>query len=207
MKRLAIVGAATLGQQLRHWTSRENDWTFVGFYDDFAQNTLGRTSSIVADFKAGRFDELLIGVGYKAMNFRYTIADIAMSSGIPLSTYIHPLAYVDSTAKIGQGCVILPGVTIDQYVKLDANIFVSIGSSISHDTSIGASCYISPHTVVCGKCVIGQRCFLGAGSVVRDHIHIDSDLSIGCGAVVVNDLYRANGRVYIGIPAHPLEKT
>lgn len=38
MKRIAIIGASSLGQQLKHWFSTlNNHFEFTGFYDDFSE--------------------------------------------------------------------------------------------------------------------------------------------------------------------------
>lgn len=205
--RVAIIGASALGKQLRHLLlSLPKQFEFVGFYDDYAPEggeVLGKTSTVVADYQRGRFDSVLIGVGYNAYLFRTLIRKRLQEARIPLATVIHPTAYVDPTAKIGEGCVLLPYVIIDQYVELGANCFLSLRASISHESKIGADTYIAPAAVICGHCTIGPSCFLGANTTVRDDTIITEGVVIGCGAVVVKNI--ADFGVYGGCPAKKIK--
>lgn len=75
MARLAIIGAGDLGIQIAHCAKR-NGKEVVGFFDDFACpginiigiSVLGKISDI--HYLSTQFDELLIGIGYKHMDFR-----------------------------------------------------------------------------------------------------------------------------------------
>jgi UDP-3-O-[3-hydroxymyristoyl] glucosamine N-acyltransferase len=63
-------------------------------------------------------------------------------------TGIHPLAYVDPSAELGERVTVYPGVCIGPGVK------------------IGNDCVLYPNVVVYDRCVIGDRVILHAGSVI-----------------------------------------
>lgn len=176
----------------------------IGFFDDFAEtggDVLGPVDTVPDKYRAGMFDCLAIGVGYKAMTFRAACVE-RFSGRIPLARIVLPDAFVDPTARIGEGAVVLTGTIIDQDVEIGLNCFFSLGCSVSHESVIGANVYCAPRATVCGRCRIGRNCFLGAGCVVRDGVEIADDVTIGAGAVVVKDI-REPG-VYVGSPARRL---
>ena len=200
-RRLAIVGASALGQQLKGHAEATDLYDVVGFFDDFAvpaADVLGKTDAIDDVYLANRFDCLAIGVGYKAMVFRDAMAQ-KWTGRIPLARIVHRSAVVDASAIVGEGVVLLANAVLDQRVELGSNCFLSLAATISHDTVIGDSTYISPKATVCGNCKIGRRVFLGAGCVIRDGITICDDAVVGAGAVVVKDIVRPG--VYVGNPA------
>jgi len=81
-------------------------------------------------------------------------------SEVGAGCYISRTAYIEPTARIGHGSMVLPGATI------------------GHDTEIGENCFISSGVHVGGNVKIGQYTWIGAGSCV----HPGS--SIGPGSVV-----------------------
>lgn len=204
-KKLAIIGASALGRQIAHQVSLlGNDIEVIGFFDDFAPvrgDVLGSVDAVLDKYTDGCFDFLSIGVGYKAMNFRAACAARFLGR-IPLARIELPGAFVDPSAEIGEGSVVLTGTIIDQSVKVGVNCFLSLGCSISHETVIGANTYCAPRVTVCGCCCIGRNVFLGAGCVVRDGVSIGDNVVIGAGAVVVEDI--VNPGVYVGCPARRL---
>lgn len=205
--RLAIVGSSALGRQLAGHAMLAGKFEFVGFFDDFAPQSgevIGKTPDIGRMFAAGVFDCLAIGVGYKAMAFRHGIM-LEHLGKVPLADIAYASAFVDPSAKVGEGCVLLHNAVVDQRAEIGPNCFLSIAASVSHDSILGASSYLSPRATVCGDCNVGERTFLGAGCILRDGVRICDDVVIGAGAVVVKDIERPG--TYVGNPAHRLEKT
>lgn len=204
-RRLAIIGASSLGQQLRLHAEATGIYYFAGFFDDFASPSdelIGKASDVECKFEAGMFDCLAIGVGYKAMKFRDEMASRWVDR-VPLACIIHGSSVVDATAKVGAGAVLLANTVLDQRVELGNNCFLSLAATISHDTVVGDSTYVSPKATVCGNCRIGRRVFLGAGCIIRDGIEICDDAVVGAGAVVVKDIVQPG--VYVGNPARQLK--
>src|SRR5687768_4408877 len=97
----------------------------VGFYDDYKPkgsnclhgNVLGPVSQIEQDFNQGFFEELIIGVGYKHLEYRKTIFE-KFARQIPFKTFIHPSCYMDQTCIVGSGVIALPGCVFDMNVVL-----------------------------------------------------------------------------------------
>lgn len=207
MKRVLIIGAGDLGQQIAHYVSESSEYEIVGYVDDWANvgdirrgyPVLGCIDETANLYQQGRYDELLIGIGYKHFDTRKQIFD-RFYSIIPFATYIHPSCYIDTTSKIGAGVIILPKCIVDFEAILEDNVFIYSGSVIGHNVIIGSHSVISLSVTVGGFSVIEQSSFLGLGVCVRDNIRIAQNTFIGAGSNVINNIDDNNG-IYVGNPA------
>lgn len=207
MKRVLIIGAGDLGQQIAHYVSESTEHTIVGYVDDWANTgdirrgypVLGCVEDTEMLYHQGVFDELLIGIGYKHFETRKLIFD-KYKSIIPFATYLHPSSHIDSTSKIGSGIVVLPGCVIDYGAVLRDNLFIYSGCVIGHNTQIGAHSIISLSVTTGGFSQIGESCFLGLKTCICDNITISNHTFLGACANVITDISDENG-VYVGNPA------
>jgi len=63
-----------------------------------------------------------------------------------LATFIHPMAYVAPTVKLGNGCVIMPNVSISPGTILGKGCRVMVGSTIGHNNIIGDYCFFAANS-------------------------------------------------------------
>jgi UDP-N-acetylglucosamine acyltransferase len=63
-------------------------------------------------------------------------------------TKIHPLAYVDSKAKLGENVVVEPFTTIYGDVEIGDNTWIGPNATIFSDTKIGSNCKVFPGAVL-----------------------------------------------------------
>lgn len=202
--RIAIIGAGDLGLQLAHYIRGEND--VVGFFDDTKSKgvlvdgipILGGLANIEDIYKESVFDRLVLAIGYKHLRKRAEIF-ASLKERVPFFTYIHPTVWMDSSAKVGEGSVILPGCLLDRNVCIGENSFLNIGCCIAHDTEIGRHSFLAPRVSVAGFCKLGDFSFLGIGTVFRDNIQTCESVQTGAGAVVCKSLLEAG--LYVGVPA------
>lgn len=207
MKRVLIIGAGDLGQQIAHYVSESTEHTIVGYVDDLANigdircgfPVLGCVDDTERLYRQGVFDELLIGIGYKHFGARKQIFD-KYKSVIPFATYLHPSSHIDSTSKIGSGVVVLPGCVVDYEAVLLDNLFVYSGCVIGHNTIIGAHSIISLSVTTGGFSQVGELCFLGIKTCISDNVIIANHTFLGAGTNVIKDILEEKG-VYVGNPA------
>lgn len=192
MTRIAIIGSNDLGQLIALHAAGCGS-TVAGFLDnrkpvgteiESAGTVFGTVLGDVASthdlFKKGEFDALMVGVGYTQFAFRQSVFD-QFRGVIPFGRLIHPAAYVDPSATVGEGTVVLPGCAVDAGVSLGDNIFLSVGVKIAHHTVVGDHAFFAAGVTVEGKTSIGARCFLGAGAIVADHVSIPDDTVVAPG--------------------------
>lgn len=204
MERLAIIGAGDLGKQIAHH-AKDACLVPVGFFDDtLAQGdqvsgvpVLGGTDTIKLNFKEGSFDVLMVGIGYKHMDFRASLCD--RLGEIPFATMVHSSVHLDPTVQVGKGTIILPGCVIDAGVKVGQNVLINVGTVIAHDSHIGDHTFISPAVKIAGFTTVGSKCNIGIGSILIDNIKIADDIQTGGGTVVIKDLQEPG--LYVASPA------
>jgi sugar O-acyltransferase (sialic acid O-acetyltransferase NeuD family) len=200
---LCLAGAGDFGSLLlRHLRSIVE---VVGFLDDTKTGSfeglpiLGGFGDLERLHREGSFDEVVLAVGYRHLDFRAAFFARAAAGGVPLRSFVHPSVYVAPDARLGAGVVILPGCTIDSRAELGDGVVVQVGSTIAHDTVLGAHCFLGPGVCLAGYVSVGERSFLGIGTVVIDHVTLGPGTQTGGGTVVTGS--SPGHQLLVGAPA------
>lgn len=204
MKTLAIIGSGHLGQQIAHYAIADKHYGHVVFFDDVSAEKsvngyeiLGTSDAIETAFAQNRFDEILIGIGYKHLKVRAGLFE-KFAAKIPFGKIIHSTVWVDPTAEIQAGCVIYPGCVIDAHAVISANSVLNVSCTIAHDTVIGKHCFLSPRVAVAGFVNVGEQGILGINATIIDNISIVGGTQIGGGTVVIKNIETSG--LYVGNP-------
>jgi len=206
MKKIAIIGAGDLGQLIAHHAPQCSNLSVVGYFDDYANKNslvrglpvLGLIKDTESFFALGKFDSLMIGIGYNHMKFRKDTFE-SFSGKIPFEKLIHPSSFVDPSVVIGEGSFVLPGCTIDVGSKLGNNVLLNTGSTIAHDTTICNHSFLAPAVAVAGKTIINECCILGINCTIIDNLLIGKNIRIGAGSLVLKNIEIPG--MYAGVPA------
>ena len=206
MKKLAVIGSSDLAQLIAHHAVSDGHYIMAGFYDDYKEEgslvdgirISGRLNRIEEDFENGLFDCLMVGIGYKHMDFRKSIFE-TLSGKIPFGKIVHSSCYVDPSATIEAGCFLLPGCVIDRNVHVYENVLLNTGCVIAHDSSVSKHSFLSPAVKMAGFSKIGQSCIIGINATIIDNVVISEGIQVGAGAVVTKILNEAG--LYVGCPA------
>ena len=201
-RRIAIIGAGHLGQQLAAHLEDDSRMSFAGFVDDCLSGdgtrVIGRVTDARGLFMAGRFDLLLMAIGYRHLTERARIFE-SLQAEVPFATFIHRTAWIDPTAKVGPGCIVYPAAVVDQRAVLEANVLLNLNVTVSHDSVIGAHSFVAPSVSIAGFGRVGHGCVLGIGTTMVDGISLSPHVRSGAGTVFVRDA-SAPG-LYVGVPA------
>lgn len=206
MTRVAIIGSNDLGQLIAHHSASVS-WTVAGFFDnrkpvgsqiEHYGAVIGAVDDVTESHRKGVFDLLMVGVGYTQFAFRKSVFE-RFKGAVPFGRLIHPSAYIDASAVVGEGAFVLPGCIVDAGVVLGNNVLLNTGAKIAHHTNIGDHSFLAPGVTVAGKVFIGECCFLGVGANIADHVTIVPETLVGGGALVVKDIPESG--TYIGVPA------
>lgn len=205
MKTLAIVGSGDLGKQIAHFALKDKIYSKVCFIDDFCKEkevagkeVIGKVEDIIDLYKKNKFDELIIGIGYKHLNKKREIFESYINI-VPFGKIIHSSCIVDTTVIIKKGSVLYPGSIIDANVIVEENCLVNIGCTIAHDTIIGKHSFLSPKVALAGFVQVGEMCILGINSTIIDNIVIKGETQLGAGTVVIKGITRKG--LYVGNPS------
>lgn len=115
---------------------------------------------------------------------------------------VYPGAYVDCTARLGAGSVVLPGAFIGPEAVLGDHVIVSANVTVGHDVHVEDFAHLAPGVQVAGGARIGAGAMLGLGSAVCPGVRVGAGATLGAGAVAVRDVPPAC-RAF-GMPARAL---
>lgn len=125
--------------------------------------------------------------------------------GFRIASYVSSRAFVWHNVEIGENCFVFENNVLQYHVKLGDNVILWSGNHVGHRTVIRDNCFVTSHAVISGYCDIGENCFLGVNSCYADNVAVAKDCIIGMGSVVVRGT--EPGKVYVGNPAKPMEKS
>jgi sugar O-acyltransferase (sialic acid O-acetyltransferase NeuD family) len=127
------------------------------------------------------------------------------SLGYRLANYVSSRAFVWHNVRMGENCFVFENNVIQYHVQIGDGVVLWSGNHIGHRTRIRDYCFLTSHVVVSGYCDIGENCFLGVNASIADNTVVAKDCIVGMGSVIVRPTEA--GKVYVGNPAKPLEKT
>lgn len=199
--KLLIIGASGHGKVVADIALKMNKWQRVAFLDD--DETLKKSLSLDVignskDLKA-YVDEWDIFVAIGSNSTREKIQETIENLTATIPVLIHPRAVIGEEVEIAKGTVVMAGVIINSSTKIGRGCIINTGSTIDHDNFIEDFVHISPGVHLAGTVKVGSRCWLGIGSIASNNISLHSDSKIGAGAVMVKDTIEAG--LYIGVPA------
>ena len=112
---------------------------------------------------------------------------------------IHPMAWVDRSAVIGDGTVVFAGGIVQPDVRIGRHAVINTAASADHDCILADYVQLAPGVHLGGGVTIGEGAFIGLGATVNQGVSIGAWALVGAGAAVVKDV-PAGCRV-LGIPA------
>ncbi|CCH88114.1 Putative acetyltransferase [Modestobacter italicus] len=101
---------------------------------------------------------------------------------------VHPSALIASSARIGEGTVVLHGAIVQPNARIGRHVLVNTAASVDHDCVVGDFAHISPHATLCGHVQVGEGTHVGAGAVAIPKVRIGRWCRVGAGAVVLTDV-------------------
>lgn len=209
MSHLAILGASGHGKVIADTASLDSKWESISFFDD----SWGGKSGVMPWPIRGNTEDLLnmihlfsgvvIGIGDNAI--RQQKHELLTQYKAPITTIVHPLAFVSSMASIGIGSVVFAQAAINIHAHVGLSCIINTGSTVDHDCQLSNYVHISPGAHLSGNVRVGTRSWIGTGSAVRQGIIIGSDCLVGAGSTVVKSV--PVRQTVVGTPAKNLLKT
>jgi len=110
----------------------------------------------------------------------------AIGFGLPLVS--HPSAILSSSARIGDGTVIMPLAVINASAMVGRLVIVNTNAVVEHDCQIGDGAHIAPGSRLGGTVSVGCCALIGIGSVIRPESSVGAFAVIGAGSTVIGDI-------------------
>lgn len=117
------------------------------------------------------------------------------------ANFVHPLAYVSSSAQLGYGNAVLSHACLQHGVRLGNHNVVNSHVVIEHETQLQNSVFIAASACIGARANLGTGIFIGLNSTVREDVTIADYAFVGMASGVVQSI--DEGVVVYGVPARP----
>jgi sugar O-acyltransferase (sialic acid O-acetyltransferase NeuD family) len=190
MEKIGLIGYGELGQQFEHMIQQSYINVQFYYFDDIALNNVIKKAFSFDSYLDNQFSDLefLVGLGYKNLEKKKEIIDSLIKNKRNLYTFIHPTAFIDTTAKIDKGTVIYPHVVIDKDVNIGIGCVLNLSVTIAHNCKIGDCSFLAPSVTLSGFVKIGSLVFIGTGACVTNKITIENNAIVGIGSVITKNI-------------------
>jgi acetyltransferase EpsM len=150
---------------------------------------------------SGPTDSGLGGTGVIAVGDNRARAALAERLTLDWLTVVHPRAFVDGTAALAPGAVVLAGAVVQAEARVGRHAIVNSGAVVEHDAVVGVFAHAGPNATLAGNVRVGEGALVGAGASVAPGACVGAWATVGAGAVVVRVVPDAT--VAYGVPARP----
>lgn len=150
----------------------------------------------IKDYEVQENDRFILAIGDIAG--RRKVAESILNRGGKFINFIHPLAKVMKSAKIGQGVIIFPFAWVGADAELADFCFVNLHAACGHDVKLGAFCELAPYSAVAGGTSAGEECLFALHAVVAPKTVLGNNVVISQGSVTQKN--QADNMVVIGVP-------
>ncbi|EET78750.1 UDP-4-amino-4,6-dideoxy-alpha-D-N-acetyl-D-glucosamine N-acetyltransferase [Campylobacter showae] len=130
--------------------------------------------------------DVIVAIGDNKI--RRILQERVKNAGFRVVNLIHSSSVVSSSAKIGEGAVVMPNAVINARSVIGEGAIINTGAIIEHDCEIGDFAHVSPNAALAGGVIVGAYTHVGIGSCVVQCIKIGANCIIGAGSVVVRDV-------------------
>lgn len=204
--KLIIIGASGHGKVVADIAIKMNKWQSFAFLDDdesiktsMELEVIGKTADALTYKDEADF---FVAIGNNAT--REKVQEKLMDEGMTVVKLIHHSAVIGTDVEIGLGTVVMAGVVINSSSRIGKGCIINTSSSLDHDNVIEDYVHISPGVRTAGSVNIGKGTWLGIGSVVSNNVNICSGCKVGAGAVVVKDITEPG--TYVGVPVRRVDR-
>lgn len=199
-EKLLIIGASGHGKVVADIAIKMKKWQRIAFLDD---DTNLKTSLGLAVIGNSRevikfIDDWDIFVAVGNNSTREKIHRNLKAYGATIPVLIHPQAVIGEEVDLSLGTVVMAGVIINSSTKIGEGCIINTAATVDHDNLIEDFVHVSPGAHLAGTVSIGYGSWLGIGTVVSNNIKIVANCKFGAGALVVKDISEPG--IYIGVP-------
>lgn len=202
--KVAIIGQGGHSKVIQDIITAREGNEIVGYLDDkfdFASVKQGiyygpissaiRLREQVEDLK------FIIAIGNNRV--RKNIVEKMNFSDEDFAVLIHPSAIISTSAKIGNGSVIMANAVINADADIRKHTIINSGAVIEHDTKVGDYTHISPKATLTGGVIVEEGVHVGAGATLIPQVIVGKWSVIGAGATVIRDI--PSNCTAVGTPA------
>lgn len=205
-KNLYIIGARGFGRELATqfplWPGFSECYEIRGFLDDNPKALAGLEGyppivSSVEDFVPGKNDVFVCGLGM--VRWRKKYVEIMLGKGAVFETLVAPTAFVASTARLGQGTLVLGKTSVMADAAVGDYALCHGQCILGHDVVIGTHAVLEYNVFLGGFVQVGARATIHTRATVLPHLRIGEEAVVGACSCVVRNV--GAGETVFGNPA------
>lgn len=199
-EKLLIIGASGHGKVVADIAIKMKKWKKIAFLDDDTNLKTSLGLDVIGNSReAIKFiDDWDIFVAVGNNSTREKIHRDLKAYGATIPVLIHPHAVIGEEVDLALGTVVMAGVIINSSTKIGEGCIINTAATVDHDNLIEDFVHVSPGAHLAGTVCIGYGSWLGIGTVVSNNIKIVANCKFGAGALVVKDISEPGS--YIGVP-------
>lgn len=147
MGRLLILGAGQYGLVAKEVAEAMGCFVQIDFLDDHSENAIGK----LKDIENIEYDAAFVAIGNPAVRAQY------LDQIEKAATLIHPRAFISSSAKIGEGCIIEAGAAICSDAEIGKGTIVMANAVVGHNAIVGDCCQLKYNCTIAENCVVPDK--------------------------------------------------
>ena len=186
---LLIVGAGGHGKAVAEAAILGREWSRVLFVDD-RWPELKQCSGwpVVSNLEglsaaAPLVDGAIVAIGNNEL--REHGVNAVCRSGIPLSSVIHPRAFVSPSARIGIGSAVMTMAVVGTDAVVDMAAIINAGATVDHDAVLEDFAHLGVGVQLAGGVRIKARAWLQAGCSAGYGVVVPERAVVAPGAALV----------------------
>jgi sugar O-acyltransferase (sialic acid O-acetyltransferase NeuD family) len=117
----------------------------------------------------------------------------------------HPKAIVESTADVGRGSQVMPGVVVHKFTEIGAFSILNTAATIDHECRLGHGVHVMGAAALAGTVQVQDFASIGTNATVLPGVTIGRGAYVGAGSVVLRDVRPMS--VVAGVPARVIGET
>lgn len=103
-------------------------------------------------------------------------------------TFIHPLANVHPSVRLGRGTAIMIRAIVRAEASVGDHVIINAGAVVGHECTVGDFAHVAGSAHLGGNSHVGEGVMLGIGAIIIPGKSVGAWATIGAGGVVVKDI-------------------
>ncbi len=163
-----IVGAGMYGGVAKEIAESMKCFDKIAFADDKEENAYGlNVVGAIADVEslAREYDNIVVAIGN--VDVRLSLLEKLAKAKCNIVTLISPQAYVSTSAKVLQGCIIEPMAVIHSLCQIEGGCIISAGAVVNHGAVCKEGVHVDCNATVMGYAVVPARTKINSGEIFK----------------------------------------